>query len=274
MFFTRVIEDEQVLPDSDPAFITATDARMEQRQHCTCDRIKKRNEQKSRMRKGRENPESDSDDEDVTGFTRITLVSKRRQIHQLSLAIHANRKKDFGSLAQTALGETSSPIDGHPPPEENSETPPLSKHAAVSLFSRDTLQQNTAGLLRKRLLRCEFQPWTGCQQEFQLDEVSTWIKHAEIEHLQGNFPAHCICWFCDNFDYNTTKCPYAGLNFSRRMEHIAGHILDGYHFEQRRPDFHYLDHVYKIGKISPQAFEIAKGTQDPGFTPIGLKEKK
>ncbi|KAF6816838.1 hypothetical protein CSOJ01_02769 [Colletotrichum sojae] len=110
-----------------------------------------------------------------------------------------------------------------------------------------------------RRLHCEFQAWTGCQEAFGLDEVNLWIRHTEDDHLNRKYPAECLCWYCDDFKFKPQGVADPGLNFEQRMMHIAGHILDGDHFEQRRPDFHLLDHVYEIGLISPEAFQQAKG---------------
>ncbi|KAK1994008.1 hypothetical protein LX36DRAFT_225036 [Colletotrichum falcatum] len=153
-------------------------------------------------------------------------------------------------------------------PRVYSETPPPSAYTALTTFSRGILQQQATRIPSRHMLHCEFKPWTGCQEQFQLDEVDAWIRHADHEHLRGNFPAKCICWFCDDFNFSTQGCPDARCNFTNRMEHIAGHILDGDRFEQRRPDFHYLDHVYTTGKISRQAFESAKDTNE-GPRPFG-----
>ncbi|GKT57090.1 hypothetical protein ColTof4_11244 [Colletotrichum tofieldiae] len=163
----------------------------------------------------------------------------------------------------------SRPYDEYRMPQAYSETAPPSTYTALSTFHRGILQQQTTPLPSRRMLHCEFLPWTGCQQQFQLDEVDAWIRHTEDEHLQGNFPAKCICWYCDDFVFSTQRCLDAGLNFTNRMMHIAGHILEGDHFEQRRPDFHYLDHVYRIRKISRQAFERARGASE-GPRPSGM----
>ncbi|OHW99899.1 hypothetical protein CSPAE12_01474 [Colletotrichum incanum] len=157
---------------------------------------------------------------------------------------------------------TSRPYDEYRMPHAYSETPSPSMYTALSTFNRGILQQQTTLLPSRPMLHCEFLPWTGCQQQFQPDEVDAWIRHTEDEHLQGNFPAKCICWYCDDFVFSTQRCPDAGLNFTNRMRHIADHILEGDHFEQRRPDFHYLDHVYRTRKISRQAFERARGASE------------
>ncbi|EFQ30088.1 hypothetical protein CGRA01v4_01008 [Colletotrichum graminicola] len=147
-------------------------------------------------------------------------------------------------------------------PRAYSETPSPSAYTALTTFSRGILQQQAARIPNRQMLHCEFQPWTGCREQFQLDEVDAWIRHTDYEHLQGNFPTKCICWFCDDFVFSTQHCTEARHNFTNRMKHIADHILDGDRFEQRRPDFHYLDHVYKTGKVSRQAFEWAKDANE------------
>ncbi|KAK2018820.1 hypothetical protein LZ32DRAFT_290713 [Colletotrichum eremochloae] len=153
-------------------------------------------------------------------------------------------------------------------PRAYSETPSPSAHTALTAFSRGILQQQATHIPSRRMLYCEFQPWTGCQEQFQLDDVDAWIRHTDYEHLQDNFPAKCICWFCDDFVFSTKQCPDARYNFINRMKHIADHILDGDRFEQRRPDFHYLDHLYTTGKIPRQAFEWAKDANE-GPRPLG-----
>ncbi|KAK2026922.1 hypothetical protein LX32DRAFT_463633 [Colletotrichum zoysiae] len=153
-------------------------------------------------------------------------------------------------------------------PRADSEISSPSAYTTLTTFSRGILQQQAVYMPNRPMLHCEFQPWTGCGEQFQLDEVDAWIRHTDYEHLQGNFPAKCICWFCDDFVFSTQDCPDARYNFTNRMKHIADHILDGDCFEQRRPDFHYLDHVYTTGKISRQAFEWAKDANE-GPRPLG-----
>ncbi|KAF4811878.1 hypothetical protein CGCSCA5_v009502 [Colletotrichum siamense] len=66
-----------------------------------------------------------------------------------------------------------------------------------------------------RSLGCEFKPWTGCQRSFGLeeDEVGQWIRHAEDDHLRGDYPSRCICWFCDDVEFRAEQSFDAGMNF-------------------------------------------------------------
>ncbi|KAF3797426.1 hypothetical protein GCG54_00009399 [Colletotrichum gloeosporioides] len=121
-----------------------------------------------------------------------------------------------------------------------------------------------------RKLGCEFNTWTNCQVSFDLEEVDQWIRHAEDEHLRRKYPSTCICWFCDDFEFRAEQSLDAGMNFEHRMRHIADHILDGCHFENRRPDFHFLDHVYDMGLISSEAFALAKGQSEGAPAPAGV----
>ncbi|KAK1986647.1 hypothetical protein LZ30DRAFT_746271 [Colletotrichum cereale] len=168
----------------------------------------------------------------------------------------------------THVSDNNTSYDEFSMPRTYSETPAPSAYTELTTFSRGILQQQATHIPNRRMLHCEFQPWTGCREQFQLDEVDEWIRHTDYEHLQGNFPEKCICWFCDDFVFSTQHCPDARYNFTNRMRHIADHVLDGDHSERRRPDFHYLDHVYTTGKISRQTFEWAKDANE-GPRPLG-----
>ncbi|KAK1596142.1 uncharacterized protein LY79DRAFT_679942 [Colletotrichum navitas] len=194
-------------------------------------------------------------------------------VHSDTASSSASQRSEHssGSGSQryyTHIPDNSTSYDEFGMPRAYSETPSPSVYTALTTFSRGILQQ-TARIPNRRMLHCEFQPWTGCGEQFQLDEVDAWIRHTDYEHLQGNFPTKCICWFCDDFVFSTQHCTDARYNFTNRMKHIADHILDGDRFEQRRPDFHYLDHVYKAGKVSRQAFEWAKDANE-GPRPLGV----
>ncbi|WYZ37304.1 hypothetical protein EsH8_II_000810 [Colletotrichum jinshuiense] len=155
-------------------------------------------------------------------------------------------------------------------PNAYSISPPPSTHTALSTFGQGIAQRQVPAPASTHMLSCEFRPWTGCQQEFRLDEVDLWIRHAEDDHLQGVYPTMCICWYCGDFDFNTQRGTDAGMNFFQRMQHIAGHMLDGYRFEERRPDFHFLEHVYRAGMISYEAYQQAKGASEGPTAPTGV----
>ncbi|KAF0330473.1 hypothetical protein GQ607_002352 [Colletotrichum asianum] len=52
------------------------------------------------------------------------------------------------------------------------------------------------------------------------------------------------------------------MNFEYRMRHIADHVSGGFRFEDRGPDFHFLDHVYSKKLINPEAFALARSQSE------------
>ncbi|KXH66872.1 hypothetical protein CSAL01_07805 [Colletotrichum salicis] len=156
------------------------------------------------------------------------------------------------------------PYDEFGMPQAYSETPAPSQYSALSTFHQGIMQQQNAPPPSSHMLYCEFQPWTGCREQFRLDDVDSWIRHTEEIHLQGEYPAVCVCWFCDDFNFNVgPHCPDPGQNFSHRMQHIAHHMLhDAYRFEQRRPDFSFVDHLYRSGRITLENFQQATSASE------------
>ncbi|KAK1481380.1 hypothetical protein CCUS01_04493 [Colletotrichum cuscutae] len=151
------------------------------------------------------------------------------------------------------------PYDEFRMPQTYSDTPAPSQYSAMSTFHQGIVQQEIALPPSNNMLYCEFQPWTGCREQFRLDDVDSWIRHTENIHLKGAYPAACVCWFCDDFDFKVgQRCPDPGENWSQRMRHIAHHMLhDAYRFEQRRPDFSLLVHLNRYNMIPPQSFQQA-----------------
>ncbi|KAF9877795.1 hypothetical protein CkaCkLH20_04930 [Colletotrichum karsti] len=193
----------------------------------------------------------------------------------ISWGLRSNRSESSsgGSSNYTHSNSSGTPYDAFRMPEEYSVSPPPSTHTALSSFTRELTLQPTGAQSQPRphMLRCEFLPWTGCEEAFHLNEVDLWIRHIEDDHLQRNYPSLCICWYCDDFQYNTQEHHFGpGKNFEYRMQHIADHMLDGYRFERRRPDFHFLDHVYQLGLISTEAFQLATGSSEGPAAPAGL----
>lgn len=180
--------------------------------------------------------------------------------------------------ASTAYPSSTSPIFsnfGHWPSYEMTDTYPVST-APSGFTALSTLQSrlNTSytSLSSPRRLGCEFKTWTGCQRSFVLEEdgMNQWIQHIEDDHLCHNYPSRCLCWFCDDVEFRSEQSIDPRMNFEARMHHIVDHVLEGYHFENRRPDFHFLDHVYSIGLISSEAFALAKGQSENVVAPAGM----
>ncbi|KAH8888251.1 hypothetical protein GQ53DRAFT_260789 [Thozetella sp. PMI_491] len=102
-------------------------------------------------------------------------------------------------------------------------------------------------------LWCELKVPQNCPATFALDDVEGWIEH-HMDHMHDQFPAACICWFCDHVVFPSQAYPLEPVsNFRLRMEHIHSHIWD----EDRtltdmRPDFHMLDHLLSIGVLTRQ----------------------
>ncbi|KPM44405.1 hypothetical protein AK830_g2141 [Neonectria ditissima] len=128
MFFTRIVEldDDEVPPVvasaprplppvrfGEASFATKKRQRGgnssdDENTSCTtCHHAKRPKGQENRKRKtANSDAESGSDDEDVQGFVRITLVSKRRRIRELNQPFRATRPESFDSMAHKILGKT------------------------------------------------------------------------------------------------------------------------------------------------------------------------
>ncbi|OHE97637.1 hypothetical protein CORC01_07052 [Colletotrichum orchidophilum] len=194
-----------------------------------------------------------------------------------SSASQASRSS-HGSQSHYTHSASAQPLyDDYRMPSVYSETPAPSEYSALSTFQQGIMQLQHAPPPSRNMLYCEFQPWTGCQEQFRLDDVDSWIRHTEDNHLRGEYPAKCVCWFCDDHVYNVGQ-RYAdpGENFSQRMHHIAHHMLyDGYRFEQRRPDFSFVEHLHQTGKLTLQDFQQAtsasEGPRVQGVYPSGWR---
>ncbi|KAH7149803.1 hypothetical protein B0J13DRAFT_522889 [Dactylonectria estremocensis] len=126
-------------------------------------------------------------------------------------------------------------------------------------------------------LPCEFIHYHGCQTTFDADDQEGWIAHVAY-HLGNNFPAHCICWFCDREFVAQSNSPEdCWFSYHTRMSHIAGHFRDqGLQVAQMRPDFFFLDHLRHHMLISDDEFYRATSTrhelpQIPNLHPRGWR---
>ncbi|TDZ31197.1 hypothetical protein C8035_v005214 [Colletotrichum spinosum] len=152
------------------------------------------------------------------------------------------------------------------PPSESS---PPSEYSTASDFAQIQARNPPPPITSSRRLQCEFRDWINCQHTFGMDEVDQWIQHTEDEHLRGRYPVVSLCWFCE-IEFNSQGYLDLGWNFDARMRHIAGHILEGDHFENRRPDFHVLNHVDSLRLISAEAFQREQGRSEGPPAPSGL----
>ncbi|RWA10937.1 hypothetical protein EKO27_g4167 [Xylaria grammica] len=110
---------------------------------------------------------------------------------------------------------------------------------------------STVPLSPGQTLPCEFVGLGLCDRVFHPTDVDNWIEHIVVDHLDGKVPAKCVCWFCDDFDFDSDRCHDRMMNFESRMWHIRDHILeDGFTVHDIRPDYHLIDHANRNLLIS------------------------
>jgi hypothetical protein len=102
--------------------------------------------------------------------------------------------------------------------------------------------------LRTFNLPCEF---PGCSETFEPMYYEDWINHM-AEHLGHKYPVYCICWYCDDDEFDAKVQGYdLPHNFRLRMLHIYNHIFFNRVTEaDRRPDFYLIEHLKNSGLIS------------------------
>lgn len=108
-------------------------------------------------------------------------------------------------------------------------------------------------------LPCDFVGWGGCNEVFDVRNLTGWLDHVERVHLGTNLPRKVMCWFCARqFDAASSNIPQLRDNFRRRIRHISNHIVNEKKGEDDiRPDWHYAEHLHKHGFISDQIYAQA-----------------
>ncbi|KAI1144723.1 hypothetical protein F4825DRAFT_342036 [Nemania diffusa] len=114
-------------------------------------------------------------------------------------------------------------------------------------------------------LPCEFASYGHCEQVFGLDDVDNWIEHIITDHLQGELPKKVVCWFCDDFVFDSKYTAGRRQNFSNRMWHIRDHVLiEGCSAKDIRPDHHFNTHLREAGLISESTYlTVRRYTEAP-----------
>ncbi|KAI0378307.1 hypothetical protein F5Y04DRAFT_153172 [Hypomontagnella monticulosa] len=110
------------------------------------------------------------------------------------------------------------------------------------------------------VLPCEFVGLAGCDLTFHLDDTDSWIEHIYTEHLREKLPSKSICWFCDNFVFDSKAHEFQNdrpFAFHCRMHHIREHIMDGKTVQDMRADFHMIQHLRRHGLITEEMYQIA-----------------
>ncbi|KAI0426303.1 hypothetical protein F5Y09DRAFT_69038 [Xylaria sp. FL1042] len=108
-------------------------------------------------------------------------------------------------------------------------------------------------------LPCEFVGYSQCDMMFEMDEVDDWIDHIITNHLGDNLPRKAVCWFCDDFPFDSKHTGDRRINFDNRMYHIRDHFYyEGKTTHDIRPD-HYLNkHLLDCGLISEQSYNVVR----------------
>lgn len=174
-----------------------------------------------------------------------------------------------GPTNHTAWAAT--PADDHPDLRELSDQELNVLHAAPD-----------PALLASHRMPCEFARYTGCSATFDaFTQVEAWIRHELEDHLGWEPPPTCLCWFCDDFKFVTGLTGHGDNkeNFRSRMVHISDHFQWGT-VDSRgiRPDFFFLDYLWKKGMIAQEVFEreagVHEAVQVDGLRPRGYKTRR
>ncbi|KAI3324602.1 hypothetical protein HD806DRAFT_534066 [Xylariaceae sp. AK1471] len=131
-----------------------------------------------------------------------------------------------------------------------------SRSRGSSVFSRSSAASTLTSMSRPDVdlchsavaagaLPCEFVGYGSCDRTFALDEVEPWIEHIVTEHLKDHLPRKAICWFCDDYTFDSKSVGNnRRTNFDNRMWHIHDHILNdirtihnAYHTTRRYDEF-------------------------------------
>ncbi|KAI0798289.1 hypothetical protein GGR55DRAFT_582178 [Xylaria sp. FL0064] len=104
-------------------------------------------------------------------------------------------------------------------------------------------------------LPCEFVGYSNCDRVFTADETEQWIEHIVADHLHDILPTKCLCWFCDDFTFDSKQTRDRRTNFDARMYHIRDHIV----YEKKtvndmRPDHFFNKHLRDHSLISEDAY--------------------
>ncbi|KAI0011691.1 hypothetical protein F4779DRAFT_615305 [Xylariaceae sp. FL0662B] len=108
------------------------------------------------------------------------------------------------------------------------------------------------------VLPCEFAGLAPCEETYHPEEIELWIEHIITVHLQDKLPVKAICWFCDEWTFDSRSREVDDdrrLNFYNRMYHIREHIVgEGKTEHDIRPDFYMVEHLHRYQLISEKNY--------------------
>ncbi|KAI0474844.1 hypothetical protein F4859DRAFT_80863 [Xylaria cf. heliscus] len=106
------------------------------------------------------------------------------------------------------------------------------------------------------ILPCEF---VGCGETFDIGDLDGWIEHFISVHLKDNLPEKALCWFCDDWIFDTKNIGDRRKNFENRMRHIYDHIShEGMTSNEIRPDHFMNTHLYNHGLITENIYTLVR----------------
>jgi len=124
-------------------------------------------------------------------------------------------------------------------------------------------------------LPCEFEH-RGCPVWFHGLEVKLWLAHS-YSHFQPYLPpTTSVCIFCDSsFESPSKSMKDLNTTWQTRMMHISAHYQTLEPLATR-PDFHVIDHLWKIGKLTKEEYDFANTYSErprhfdhPDLVPLG-----
>lgn len=135
-------------------------------------------------------------------------------------------------------------------------------------------------------LPCTFSDALGCAKIYSIHDITAWIRHSISHFFSVGPPVKCVCIFCDKpgGQFYTPTIDDEIQNWYKRMFHISDHYACGALWIQARPDYFVLDHLAKIGGMTPDDYQEAiryterpaiDGLVDPEVeSPAQLRERR
>ncbi|KAI0857678.1 hypothetical protein F4860DRAFT_338366 [Xylaria cubensis] len=167
--------------------------------------------------------------------------SRITHIRALLLRSHSLRSRDSSESSRSSSGIS------------------VWSHSSVASTSRLEAPDISTDFYTAGSLPCDFIGYGGCNQTFALDDVDSWIEHIIFTHLKGKLPEIAVCWFCDDYVFDSRKVDDRRENFKNRMWHIRDHIIyEGLTAHHMRPDHFLNTHLHKYGLIPDDAYQVVR----------------
>jgi hypothetical protein len=184
--------------------------------------------------------------------------------------------KPISIVTMKHIGEKESPARGYQQTRSGSKPKRLDSLSVSSVYSSrgSSFSQSSVGSFFKSTfpivpmmddhclpgpdkLPCEFVGYSRCDRLFSLEDVDNWIEHIISDHLHGKLPTTAVCWFCDDYIFDSKEVGSRRQNFQNRMLHNRDHILfEGRSAHDMRPDYFLNRHLYDCQLISESMYRV------------------